>query len=382
MTAAFRIVTREYQSIQQIDANSWARLNAESPLSSVGWLKTVEATLIGNSKPLYITAENPAGRILGAAVCYHASRGPIIGDFDHIGFGRLKPLAHKLGISFMPLLVCGPLYAYGEHILLEDNADRQNAPIIMNSIVDRIEKIATASGLSLAFTNIVEGEHELMQQLTQRRFVCVNDLPLAALDINWDDFDGYLAFLSQLGRKKRKNVNAEINRIKKSGVEIRPIENRNLRAHRILELLNLTCSHYNNAPFMFSQDFFSMLESNMGENAVVYGAFRGKVLNGVSIHLKGLTEGSVIFVGVDHQAAGNDYSYFNLGYNVPIADAISAGLKRLYFDRHMYTIKRRRGCKFINTYFLFKPHKKLSGLLSKSWFRVLGWWNKRVGPNP
>lgn len=375
------MLLQKYHSIRHIDKALWDELAGDNPLASHGWLETVELTHVGSQQPLYITAEKPAGRMLGAAVCYIVDKGPTLGDFDHIALGRLKSCAHKLGLSFMPLVVCGPLYAYGKHIHLADSTDEAQRLVVTNAIVGEIESIALSLGLSIVFPNITRPENQLLKQLARSRFLRVPDLPQSVLDIEWRDFNGYLKFLrKQRGKNIRNNVKKEMNRVQRRGVEIRIIDDPALEADRLHELLNLNYIRHNDVPFMFNRFFFKTLKTTMGESAVIHGAFRDGVLNGASIQLKGRTEGHVAFIGVDHEAAGNDNSYFNLFFYVPIAEAISAGLECLYFDRLMYAMKRKRGCHFLNTHFCFKPKNRWLGLLAALWFRGLGWWNRRVGP--
>ncbi len=374
------MMIQEYRSIGHIDKTQWDRLTGSNPLGSHGWLQTVELTFIGNIQPLYITIEETKGRILAAATCYIADRGPILGDFDHMALGRLKIHARKFGISFMPLLVCCPLYAHGQHIFMIDTADKIQERAIVKAIVEKIENLALSLSLSLVFINIDRNEHQLMEQLTVKRFLRVKDLPQSVLDIDWRDFTGYLTFLKRCGRNIRKNVKKEMNRAKRLGVEIRPVKDPAAVSHRLHELLNSNCIRHNNVPFMFDRNFFSTLKEKMGKNAVIYGAYRDKDLNGVCIQLKSSTEGYLTLVGVDHAASGNDSSYFNLFFYVPIATAISTGLERLHYGRHMYAMKRKRGCRFTDTYFFYKPKNRFFGFLAAIWFKGLGWWNKRIGP--
>ncbi len=44
-------------------------------------------------------------------------------DLDDRLFGRVKPLALRLGISFMPTMVCGTLWGCGDHLAVEPGAD-------------------------------------------------------------------------------------------------------------------------------------------------------------------------------------------------------------------------------------------------------------------
>ena len=100
------VTIKEYDHIGLVDENAWNRLAGEAPSAATGWLRTVESTYAGAILPRYLTAEKGCGRIIGAAVCYLVDKGPVAGDFDHAVLGRLKRHAHKLGISWMPVVMC------------------------------------------------------------------------------------------------------------------------------------------------------------------------------------------------------------------------------------------------------------------------------------
>lgn len=369
-----------YRKIDRIDHTQWDQMTGDNPMAGTGWLRAVELTFNGRLRPLYVTAESSSGHLLGAAVCYIADKGPVIGDFDHMVLGRLKKPAHRLGLSFMPLLVCCPLYAYGRHILLSGAVEGERKQILVAAVLDHIEKEARSRSLALAFTNITSNERLLIQELEARHYLHAHDLPQSCLDIPWETFDDYLLDLKRHGKHMRDNVKKEMNRLKRKGVDIRPITDPSAVGPRLLALLDLNSRRHNGVPFMFNRDFFATLQDCMGTMVEIYGAFRGDDLHGVSIQLSSRTEGHVAFVGVDHAAAGNDHSYFNLFFYEPIGRAIAKGQKHLYFDRLMYPAKRRRGCRFIDTWFFYKPHRKNRGLLTTIWFGILTRWNRRIGP--
>ncbi|MDH3689607.1 MAG: hypothetical protein OEU36_09050, partial [Gammaproteobacteria bacterium] len=51
----------------------------------------------------------------------------------------------------------------------------------------------------------------------------------------------------------------------------------------------------------------------------------------------------------------NDFTYFNLTYYRPMADAIAMQIKRLYYGTLMYTMKSKRGCSTTEIYLYYKP---------------------------
>jgi len=95
---------------------------------------------------------------------------------------------------------------------------------------------------------------------------------------------------------------------------------------------------------MFQRTFLKELNKNLGEDVVIYVSFKDDIITGARILLKNKT-GYVSMVGVDHEALGNDYTYFNICFYKPITDAIANKMTKLYFGREMYESKARRGCR-------------------------------------
>jgi len=87
-------------------------------------------------------------------------------------------------------------------------------------------------------------------------------------------------------------------------------------------------------------------------------------------------------IGVDHEIAGNDYTYFNICYYVPIENCINDGTKRLNCGTAMYALKRRRGCELKNMYIYFKSRNSIKQFMFKLWFSFhLQWYGKKL-PQP
>ncbi len=93
---------------------------------------------------------------------------------------------------------------------------------------------------------------------------------------------------------------------------------------------------YWNLPFCFSKDFFSELKRNLGRNAVLHVSRKAGFITGVAVELRYNGTSHIPLVGIDHEKCGNDMTYFVLTYYAPIAEAISAGMTRLYFGPGHY----------------------------------------------
>ena len=118
-------------SIRQIPKDQWDILAEDSILSGYGWLLTVEESFLKQITPKYFMLQE-SGRISGAVVCYLVPRDVKMISSDDLLFGRLKKFVNLLGISSLPVMVCGPLKPDGKHILLKKNLD----PVKKEKIVE------------------------------------------------------------------------------------------------------------------------------------------------------------------------------------------------------------------------------------------------------
>jgi hypothetical protein len=116
----------------------------------------------------------------------------------------------------------------------------------------------------------------------------------------------------------------------------------------------------------------------MGADAVIFIARKGCHITGTHILLKRGEIGHQNMVGVDHDLAGNDFTYFNIVFYRPITDAIAWGIKRLWLGVAMYDLKRRRGCKLSPAYHFYKSTRPLKNRLVAPWFWLhSAWWSRK-----
>src|SRR4030067_3035453 len=104
-----------FSKISDIPQEEWYRLIRTNVFATHGWLRTVEATYIGDIRPFYILVREE-GRTVGATVCYIFSKNRTVVDLDDHLFGRGKPLVQRLGVSFMPTMVGGRLWGWGAQL--------------------------------------------------------------------------------------------------------------------------------------------------------------------------------------------------------------------------------------------------------------------------
>ena len=114
----------------------WDRLITTNVFATHGWLQTVETTYIGDIHPLYVLLRED-GKPIGATVGYILHKTGTVEDLDDRLLGRVKPLALRLGISFMPTMVCGTLWGYGDHLAVEPGADPKRKQSVMSKLLGK-----------------------------------------------------------------------------------------------------------------------------------------------------------------------------------------------------------------------------------------------------
>jgi len=341
-----------HPSIKDVERTEWDRL-AHDVYMSHGWLQTMEESFVSPVDHRYFLVLAD-GVLIGAAVCQIQYPTSGVFTLDDVFFGRLKGLTARLGLSFLPSLVCGPLRGYGQHFTLQDDFSFQDRQVVASILFEALEREAAMLRLSISFNNVMAEERELVHLLEERGFLKTINFPLNYLDIQWKNSDEYLNFLA-----KRK-LTREVNKNRREGVKITQLETVGSCESRLYELLNDNYLKYNGKPLLVRNEFISLCKKFLGSEAIIYMAEKEGAIVGTTImfHREGIAY--VTDVGVDHETAGNDFTYFNLTYYKPCFDAIAMQLKRLHYGTMMYPMKAKRGCSTMETY-----------LYHKSRFRVL-----------
>jgi predicted N-acyltransferase len=327
-----------FSKISDIPQEEWDRLIRTNVFATHGWLRTVEATYIGDIRPFYILVREE-GRSVGATVCYIFSKNRTVVDLDDHLFGRVKPLVQRLGISFMPTMVCGTLWGCGDHLAVESGANSESRFAVMTKLLDVVEGEARRKGLPINLIDVPEEDLDLAVVLRRRGYSHSRHVPTTFLDICWSSFKEYEKYLDGVSRHARKNLRNQVNRSRKNGTTISILENIGEERERLHELITMNYRKYWNFPFCFSKDFYSELKRNLSRNAVLHISRKADFITG-GHELRYNGTSYIPLVGIDHEKCGNDMTYFVL-HPMPIAEAISAGMTRLYFGQGHYLNKMR-----------------------------------------
>jgi predicted N-acyltransferase len=250
----------------------------------------------------------------------------------------------------------------------------------IKALLEAVEKEALARKLSIVFHRVMDIEKELINILINKKYYQTIGAPLNYMDINWVSFDKYLQQIKSMSKKRFKNIRYEINKSKREGVVIRKLSDIRGHEERIYQLLKGNHEKHNNSNFPFNKDFLLHIKENFRDDAVFYIASKNKQIVGANLLLKRKTTGFCSFVGVDHEMAGNDFTYFNLTYYQRVSYAIRNNIRKLYYGNALYEMKRKRGCKISRTQIFYKPLDIFGSVKTKVLFYFHSKWMKHKLP--
>jgi predicted N-acyltransferase len=368
-----------YNSIKEIKKEDWDSLTENNVFMSYNWLKTFEETTTILTKPYYLNVFYNE-KLVCLFVCY-LDKENTLSSIDELLLGRLRKFRLLRSLSFQPVLMCYPRKGFGTHLVISNEVEKNQVQIIQNKVIDEVENIARSNKISICFQFVMEHETNLMKLLKIRGFYRTVSFPLNYIDINFSSFQEYKKYVSNRHPSMMKTIPREINKNRKAGIRINKIQNINGIEKRLFELLLMNHKKYSNKNFTFKPSFFKTAKTNFGEDAIIYAAEKEGEIIGVCVELRNGVESYISSIGIDHNYSKDDFTYFNIMYYEPINNAISTGVKRIFYSNALYELKSRRGCIVANTYCFYKPYrKKGSKLKLKIWFGLHALWMAKKFP--
>lgn len=361
-----------HQSVDDLEAPQWDCVVGGSVFASVGWLRTVETHYRGGLTPFYVSVWR-GGLMVGGAVSYLFQKSDEIETPDDVLLGRAKQFVNGVGVSFLPMLVCGTVFGNSTPIFAAGDLGPTECSAVYSLAVAMVEQLADERGVSVSFLHVLDSDPLLSSALVQRDYLVARDVSYAVMDVGWDSYDGYL---DHLPKKHRKEFRRQSKRNLQSETSIETIVNVGELEEELAGLADLNSVKHNGRPFAFRKGFFGAVKRNLAEEAQLYRASQGETSTGVSLTLRSDTEVFTTLVGVD-RSAGDDFTYFELTYRFPIAVAAARDIQRVHYARAMYEVKRRRGCRFVGATHYCRP-VSWRRYPARLWLALLSAWNKRT----
>lgn len=328
------------------------------PLSSFGWLRTVEQEDPRADQFLYLVSHDEQG--IGAAFQCAMYSGKL-SLVDRLVYGSAAPIAHALGLRISPAILV-------QKRILRPGITVDQQRRHLNCLLDALEKFAAERSCRICFEQVIHSENgdpewaagdattdsetTLEELLLHRGLLWGVDLPIAYLETSrdWKQFGDYRRDLKRQHRKTGKHIKLELNRGKRYGLSICKVDDSN----QDTLLFGLLDSHYqrlNHRPLPYAPSFFATLRANLGDRFLLRSARRENQLAGVSVGIHHGNRVAFPQIGIDHQIGGVADAYANLAYNHAIDTAIGLGARRLYLGMLAYDTKIRRGASLQHTRF-------------------------------
>jgi predicted N-acyltransferase len=366
------------KSITEVDRSDWDQLTGHNIFASYGWLRVVEETLIIPQHHCYLVLRDAAG--LAAAVpCYLQEKRDSLVNLDYLLFGRLAPAASILGISVLPVLICGTRVGVGEGVFVRKQASAPERARLIALVVEATEKLARRNGWTVCFRGVAQTLPKTSYVLQDYQYLRTREQPMTYLDIEWTSFRDYLRHLKKIHPSTAKSIRREINLSRRGGIVIKELEDPIRYQKRLHLLLDSHFIRLNQRPFPFCANFFKSLKKHLDDKATVYVATHGEQLIGATVALRNNGLAYLPFIGVNREqyrdVVRESAVYFNVAFNTPIRDFIEAGYRRIYYGKMLYGMKVRRGCRLVNPDLYFRGRNRLHELALRPLF---GYHRRRI----
>ncbi|MBN1493514.1 MAG: GNAT family N-acetyltransferase [Candidatus Omnitrophica bacterium] len=357
---------KKINTINDVSRDQWDAMAHNNIFMCYAWMKTCEETLYKCNGCRYVLVYK-VDTLCGATAWYIDKPVNEL-DLDDILLGRLKRIVRPFGVSFLPAIFCGPGMGYGTHFLFKVDLPETEQIQVAEFMLSALEEIQREMKRGICFNNVMKKEKILIGLLEKRGYAKTITLPTAYLDIEWNTFDQYKKCIRDRDSSMKRNLNREINRIARVGIEISECADIAVCNERLMELLALNFAKYNRFELPFNKNYILKMKDNFGDDCVAYIAKKKGEIVAVSLAVYHGSEGLTPYLGVDYSLSKGDFTYFNIGYYEPITGAITRKAKRFYYGNGMYPVKMRRGCKVEDAYIFFKPYDAIQNKVIRSWF--------------
>jgi len=324
-----------FRSIDEIGEDEINSL-AHDPCFTYGWFKTLETQKTYPISPLYLAIYNESKIVCVA---------PLLIERMNLNandvFSKILRIGSRIGLWQKTIINCYSPCSYRNNILL---TNEQKGRFILDLLSKKIDAICKKHKIVISRFSFVSEFEQLLNENIQNYGYQKSRLPEITtfyLDIKWNTFEEYL---NSLKFTTRKSIRREIRKCRENGVIIEEAKLADL-AIKVSELNRNLCLKYNpNWNRFLDPLFFRLLSTHSKEKIKLLIAKKNSEVIGFSLSMHEDSILDVIGVGFDYNMqTKTDFSYFNLGYYVPIRWAIENDVKRIYYRCSMEKIKLDRG---------------------------------------
>lgn len=358
-----------FGSIKAIGKETWDSLNTYfiDPLLSYGWLNSVEDLFSDRLHPRHIVIYKN-DKIDLIVPCY-IQYDDLYKTTEDCFFGRYKPLARKMGISLTPSLISYSPFSFHSGLLA---GQEEIDAALIDLIKKKLDDLCNKESIFLSgFPYLSRTYDFLIDHLQQMGYTKTFISAKAYLDIRWKSFDEYLLHLKATSLNMFKNAKKEINRFKKSDVEVEVVDDFSSFSHDMIRIYNELFRRYNKQNSCLTSQFFEVLSKENITRAII-AHLNGRLI-GFSLIIEKGALWDLKFSAHDVSEQQRTHSYFNLMFYQPIEIAIKEGIKRITFGAGSLGAKLRRGCKTEPLYFMTKHHNSFYNSMLRFYLKGVGY---------
>lgn len=352
-------------TLDQVDPAAWDALAGGNVYLSHAWLRSFADAA---AEDALAVVEGEGGRLVGGvplSVLPGPNENPRYDVFELCG----APGDDRS--RWLPQLVAGGRSGYAGALL---RSDAQTAGPLVAAIAARAADCGSACVPYLA-----REDAELVAAGLERANAVVFAGARAVLEVEWPDFDGYVA---SLGSSRRSIVRRDLRAFEEAGLSIRteglgrvaelaPLLSNVRRRHGVWGESVASCEQYLGAcaaPGLAERSVVFLCEER-GETIAFALAYRF----GDTLTLR--------CVGLDYARCGRRAEYFNVLFYAPIAHAAEAGLAALDFSTEALDAKLLRGCMAVPLWTALAPAAGASPReLAERSAETLSAWEERYRP--
>jgi predicted N-acyltransferase len=362
------------EDVERLPAAAWQQLASGHPALRLEVLRTLVATA-RIAMPLRIFMLQDESGIAAAALCEVISSHEPNSALDCLLFGRAVSLATRLGASSRPALLFRTPVGSECPLLVRPGAAAEQRRIL-SRLLDHIESHAASQSFGIAFMDILDHDQVLPAALDARRYLSTEIHPHARLQVEWQNFDGYLAQLQSQSPSSARNARRERNRNRDSGVSIRHLPCTTAVAEALYRFARDHYRHKNDTDPPIEIEFLSRLSAVLGEDFLAFEAVRHGRRVGMLGGVRSGSVGWIAWYGAEIDRP-NDFTYANLAFYHLAEAASTLGLSTLLYGTHASEAKRRRGCQLLRSRLYYRPHRSLARILAASYFPFHRAWYRR-----
>ncbi|PRY36940.1 GNAT family N-acetyltransferase [Umezawaea tangerina] len=333
------ITTAVHHDVEEFAAE-YARLAPDVPLhESAAWLRYCDRRSRGRMR--YVTARDDRGELLGLTAL-RATEDESLASANYDVAELLWPAP-----TGTPPVPVGRLYPQlfaavsGSRCLFRVLGGV--ATEVRAALARAASALADEDGSVLTFAYLADAEvvEELAGALGAREHAVVG--ADTVLDVEWTDFEGYLAGRS---RGRRGTIRRERRQYLGSGLTTGVHESTSVLGERTALLqVHLAGKYGVRASVESVLEDYRDLAATLDDDVLVFTADRDGVAVGVCVCLRDGDTLHIRSVGFDYSSVGGDFVYFNLMFYEPLLWGLDNGVRRFRFGNGAYRAKRLRGCR-------------------------------------